>query len=298
MLLKKKSEKLLFEHYLISHCIVVSYILTKCNKDKLYLPCLEVPITTHCTLCCEKCSNLIQYYKSPYHVDYEKLILNISKLCECVDGIDCLRILGGEPLLAPNLSEILLAVSCMNKIKNIVIVTNGTLVFTDQCVGILKNNKKIKISISNYKKKSIRLDELIAQLEENGIHYVINDVLWKDKANISFKHKNSKKLKKAYNKCPNRFFSLLNDELHMCPHSAHGADLNVFEKLSTDYVCIAQYEEDYYKLKLSIKKLLDNSFITACNYCDEDVCNKLPLVETAKQCRKEYALQAFENMRK
>lgn len=38
-------------------------------RRKLYLPYLEVVVTTKCSLICRDCGNLMQYYSKPYDLD-------------------------------------------------------------------------------------------------------------------------------------------------------------------------------------------------------------------------------------
>ena len=45
-----------------------------------------------------------------------------------------------------------------------------------------------------------------------------------------------------------------------------------------------------------IKGLLDRPFVTACNYCNEDRADSLPIVTAAKQCSRKEALEKLEKM--
>lgn len=290
------ADKMLFEHYAITHRNIEAYLLMRMNAAKMYLPCLEVPITTFCTLRCEKCSNLIQYYSKPYHVSVENVIQNIDIVCQGVDGIDCVRFLGGEPFLSPYLAEILRFVKEQEKIRNVAIVTNGTMLLPDSCVEIIKSSNKFKITISSYEIVYDKQNLLVQQLKSKGIHYLIKELTWKDKADVSFKNKNAEDMRSMYQMCPNRFFSLLNGELHICPKSAHGTDLKIVPKRREDFISLSDYMENPKDLRFAIKGLLDRPFVTACNYCNEDRADSLPIVTAAKQCSRKEALEKLEKM--
>ena len=296
MLKVRKSKKLLFEHYFLNHCTMVAILACIKNYNKLFLPCLEVCITTFCTLCCENCSNLMQYYTKPYHVSIKKINNDISIVCNSVDGIDCLRILGGEPLLAPDLAELLEYVSGIEKIKNVVIITNGTMIFSNECLNILSKNRKFKISVSDYRNNSPKLTILSAQLAKENINYSIDKIIWRDKSNIACRNKSYKELKWTYQNCPNYFFSLLNGNLHICPRSSHGADLGIFSPDKDDFICVRDYSGKNGELRKRITKLLNRPFIVACDYCSEEQADRLPVVETAKQCTRDEAHKKFMDM--
>lgn len=291
--------QLRFEHYQLNHCNKLTSVIKSClNYNKFYFPCLEVSLTTCCTLCCEECANLMQYYQHPYHVNITTLLSDIDALVKASDGIDCLRIIGGEPLLYPKLSTVIDYVSNEEKIKAAVIITNGTLILSDDVCKSLSNSSKCKVAISDYGKKSSAMPKLAMQLQSNHIKHTINKVVWKSKADVTHRHKSKRQMHSSYHKCPNRFFSLLNSELHMCPRSSHGSDLKIFPKEEKDFVRISDFYESTEQLQKEIIKLFRLDYITACNYCSEDITDYLPIVEPAKQCTHTQAAVILEEMMK
>lgn len=295
-LLEKRKKLNMLYYQQKGHSKFFSFILSTIPKNKLYLPCLEISLTTYCTLCCEKCANLIQYYEKPYHVNGNKVIDDIKMLASTVDVIGCLRLVGGEPLLWPEISKLLDVTNNISNIYNVIIVTNGTLPLTDDVVEKLKKNKKNKISISNYKEKSKSLKILIGQLNKAKINFSVNEVIWKDKSDISYRGKSRYKLCNTYKKCPNKFFSVLNGEIHMCPRSSHGTDLGAVKKRKCDYINISDFYGNFKELRKKIISLINTDYIEACNYCSEDIADQIPIVETAKQCKREYSRKIFLDM--
>ena len=73
----------------------------------LWLDSVEIVITTKCNLRCPDCSNLMQYYEKPYHVEKDVIIASMRKLNKCFDWCDHYKILGGESFLYPDLKTIL-----------------------------------------------------------------------------------------------------------------------------------------------------------------------------------------------
>lgn len=290
----KRMKQMLFNHYRFYHNKFLSGIMTALSINKLYFPCVEISLTTFCTLCCEKCANLMQYYRHPYHVDYKRVCEDIEMLSAASDGIDCLRLVGGEPLLWPHLYNLLKKIISNQKIKSVLIITNGTRILPDNICDILSNNPKVKVSISNYQKTSSAISALVEQMEKKHIFYKISDVVWKDKANISFRNKSSQQLEQSFRNCPNDFFSLLNGELHFCPRSSHGSDLSVFSKRKCDFILLEDYVGSATKFREKIVDFMNIKYIEACNYCDEDISACMPVIEAAKQCSRTKSLADFE----
>ncbi len=289
--------QLRIEHYqLYCHNKLIATLLGCMNYKRFYFPCLEVSLTTFCSLCCEKCANLMQYYSKPYHVEAEIVLSSIRALAKVSDGIDCLRLIGGEPLLWPNLAKLIDYAIAEDKIKGILIVTNGTMTLSDEVCQMLSKSSKCKVSISNYREKSKAIAKLVKQLKSHHIKYDVRNVIWRDKADVSNRQKSIKQLINAFHNCPNRFFSLLNGELHMCPRSAHGSDLGVFPKIEHDYVNVFELRNSPQRLRQNIINMLNNHYIIACNYCAEDISDQLPIIETAKQCTKAQAQIQFSKM--
>lgn len=84
---------------------------------KIYLNYVELPITTKCSLRCKNCANLIQYYEYGEFLDGKSLINDVYRLCQITEKIEMFRILGGEPLLHPQLKEILEGIKKNDNIK-------------------------------------------------------------------------------------------------------------------------------------------------------------------------------------
>lgn len=179
--------------------IVIKILLNK----YAYIYHMEMPVTTKCSLRCKDCSNLMQYYKSPYDVDIELLLESVDKLMEVVDRISTYTLLGGEPLLYFNLSTLLNRLISEKKIEKIRIITNGTIVpKAPELINLLKD-KKVYMYISNYGILSRKKTQLIDLLEEKGVKYFIFDeeVTWRDMGNIENRGKNESELHKQFVRC-------------------------------------------------------------------------------------------------
>ena len=82
----------------------------------------------------------------------------------------------------------------------------------------------------------------------------------------------------------------------MCPRSSHGTDLGAVKKRKCDYINISDFYGNFKELRKKIISLINTDYIEACNYCSEDIADQIPIVETAKQCKREYSRKIFLDM--
>ena len=147
------------------------------ENNILNIPQLEFCITTKCTLKCKDCCALIPQLDSQKHIDmtFEDFKLYLDKILDSVDSIRHLVILGGEPLINPELSQMLEYAAEQKKIFFIQLITNGTMVPQEKLLNVLKQyNNRIYLYMSNYadnpELKSILKQEQIRELlKENNI---------------------------------------------------------------------------------------------------------------------------------
>lgn len=271
------------------------YYVNKLVFHNIYLKYIEIPITTKCTLNCKECANLIQFYQNPYHLKETDIINDIRILAEISKEILQLRLLGGEPLLHPNLGNIVKQILQFKNIKNIQIVTNGTLLFNDQLIQIMSNNDRISVDISNYKEKSVKYKELIQQLQVNNIKYYTSKdgMVWSSQAACFYRKRNKKKMEEVFTGCTMDCVSLLNGQVHLCPRSSHGMDLKIVPENRVDY-CDLRQNKTKMQYRKELYKLLNTKYILACNYCDIYKWKELPEVEPAEQISKNDAKLLLE----
>lgn len=272
-----------------------SILLNKFFLHGIYLKYIEVPVTTKCTLNCKECCNLIQYYQNPYHIEAGDIIRDIRKLSKIAKEILQLRLLGGEPLLHPELALIVKQTLKLKNIKEIQIVTNGSLLLDKNMLKILRNNHRVSIDISNYKEKSVKKEKLIEQLKLNNIKYYTQEegIVWTAQANFTYRNRNQEQLKNVLEKCNMDCISMLNGRIHLCPRSSHGMDLGIVPNIRSDYCNLR--ENSVRECKKNLYKLLNKKSIAACNYCDIFRWEKLPKVIAAEQISKKDAKVVLDN---
>ena len=235
---------------------------------KLYVPYVEIVITTTCTLKCQGCSALMGYYSNPQHMDPKDIINALNNLLESVDSINFLHLLGGEPLTYPYLYEILEFAKSQEKIKYVAIVTNGTLTIKDdRIINILKDGKFF-VSISDYGEISRNYNQLIRQLKENKIMYkpMSKNYKWIDYGGFDKRSRTDKEFKNQFFACTHKRVSMLNGKLFKCFRCSHATNLNLIELKEKDYINFNKNKAE----KKDVYNFIYNYYdcTEACKYCD------------------------------
>ncbi|MGL6105467.1 MAG: radical SAM protein [Fusobacteriaceae bacterium] len=241
------------------------------NKNYISIPYIEIVVATKCTLRCKDCANLMQYYDNPYIIDINTIKTSINRLIESVDNIEKFRILGGEPFLHPDLDEIINLVASSEKIKEVQIPTNGTILpKKESLIKALKHNK-VSISISDYGEYSTKKKEIVQLGEQHNIKVeVMNMDYWLDYSSIECRSRSKEQLQDQYKQCNHQCTSLLNGKIFDCPRSAHGMDLGIIPKNSLEYIDLVDESKSILRIRREIIAMYNEQkkCIQACNYCN------------------------------
>lgn len=229
---------------------------------------LEIHISDHCNLNCKSCTHYSPIAKQNY-VDINSLSneLFIIKKKKIINFFSEIRLLGGEPLLNPNLIEILDIVRNIFPKKKINLITNGLLLnnMSNDFFNCCKRNN-IKISITKYP-CNIDYENLLKLMRDKGMNCIIYD----DRTNnySFYESKLSYKTKSIWRNFYNCFdqncFQLKGGRLYSCPQSAHVDILNdylkqKFTRNESDFIRI----DDINYLKILKFRYLPKQF---CRYC-------------------------------
>ena len=261
-----------FEHNLsqnyIKNKILISVKSHEAYFDEslVHLRSLDIVITTKCSMKCESCANLMQYYTSPQNTD-DKILTAVDNLNKNVDGISEFRIIGGEPLINKNWHKITNGVAEQDSNHKIFVYTNGTIPVKDD---VLKSfyGKNINFYITDYGKLSRNIDRLEQSLKTHKINYYRRPAgNWVDCSSIR-KHNRSPKDNSIMFKecCAKQFYTLLSGKLYTCPFISNAYELKAIPSNPMDYVDVLENNEN---LRKKIKRLVKmEKFFPACDFCD------------------------------
>jgi organic radical activating enzyme len=250
----------------------ISHFLMK-RTDEFIIEGLEICLTQRCNLRCKKCSNLMQYFENPRDADDELVLGAFKKIMAALDGIVFIKILGGEALLTQELlCKVLALLKQEEKILNIHLPTNGTLLFSDMALEQMKMDDRITVLSSNYGKYSEKIKAMETQLREKGIMVCHGDAgdRWQDHGRLKQYRRKEEKTKEMYKGCNLRrcCVTLWNDILFPCPAAAHGTSLEAFPKVSGEYISILTPDIPAPVLREQLRAFYyETEYVTACTYC-------------------------------
>jgi len=140
-----------------------------------YLSYLEFHVADHCNLNCKLCTHYSPLVKEPVFTDYDQFEKGIRQLKKYVVDIGIVRILGGEPLLNPELPRFIRLVRSLYPAAIIDVVTNGLLVekISDELADTMKECVAF-FHISLYKPVENRISEIKKFLYEKQIAYTLS----------------------------------------------------------------------------------------------------------------------------
>lgn len=137
----------------------------------LIMPEVTFMPTYDCTLNCKLCGNNVPYMHSEKRAfSLEEILQSIDRYFQIVSHVKMVTICGGEPLLFPQLAEV---ICCLKKYADqadrLRLVTNGTLIPNRNVLDAMKAlGKKFYILADNYgpqySKKIKELDEVLTEI--------------------------------------------------------------------------------------------------------------------------------------
>ncbi len=239
------------------------------SQPEFNLKYVDITVTEACSMKCESCSNLMQYYLKPRNSDLDMLFKSIDKLMKVTDSLYEFKVVGGEPFVHKQIGKVINKLLKYETIKEIVIYTNATVIPKGENFECLKNDK-IFIEITDYGNLSRRRDELIKLLEENNIRYTSNLPIWTDSGTLKFQNATEEQLIEKFNNCcMTDKTTILNGKLYRCPFSANAHNLNAIPPNNSDVVDLNDDDKTIDELKNEIKLLHGNKkYLEACKHCN------------------------------
>lgn len=228
---------------------------------------MDLVVTNCCTLRCKGCSELIPYVTNKEHFDIQDVKKDISRINELVDYISVLEIMGGEPLLYPDLPELIDYISSLSNIYMIMIDTNGTVFPRKETLEAISRNHVI-VHITDYGDVSTQKDTLLNACRKKEIYCTMYQVdKWDDfgelKEYTSIEDNAKFESCFAVNDCSNVY----QGRWHICPRDTKLADLGFTSLCEGEFIDLHS-EIPVGKKRQKMHELLNRKeAIAACRFC-------------------------------
>ena len=241
-------------------------------KGNLSLPELdyiEYHVSWHCNLKCKGCGHYSNLCDEPMFGDWEQYKNDLHRIHELVDNVKKIRLMGGEPLLNPELSKFVYTKRKEFEGADIRVVSNGLLIPTcSEELLIAMRETGTTFDITQYPPTSKIVDKIRKRCCENGVQVNISEPVTQffaaSDGSVEYN------IMESWNVCESRSCHFLhNGEMSVC-----GAPI-IAKILGDKTESKAKYSVNdivnIYDANLTseefIKKM--SSPITMCKYCDK-----------------------------
>lgn len=256
------------------------------NSGLFIITALDVQVTERCTMKCKDCSNLMQYYQKPKNADTDLLLQSISLFLDSIDYLSDARVIGGEPFLAPNLDRVLNLLKNSEKVKNITVYTNATIIPSESVIAALVS-PKVYVEITDYDELSRSIKTLFTNLSSAGVRVFMHKPQnWTDSARIVKNNLSTSDLSDMFSKCcVNDVLTLLHGKIYHCPFSANSVNLGAFEVSENESIDLAIFSSPS-ELRNKLKRwYFGQPHLDSCRYClgrDFSQPQVVPAIQTRK----------------
>lgn len=243
----------------------------KIDLRKPFLNYLEMNIVDQCNLNCKGCAHFSNICENKI-VELERFENDLKLVAEKFNLYN-FRLLGGEPLLHPQIDRIVEISRNILKKSQIIIVTNGLLI-DKLSENVLRkiSDCNVIISISLYEPTYKKMDKILNILKNHNINYLINDDFFREIDVIKTFHTrlSDERSIDGYNankSCSGRFCRFLRDgKISKCYYPLLIDILNKkyginFQVTEDDYIELDSIENGWD----AIEKM--NGDIPFCEYC-------------------------------
>lgn len=233
---------------------------------------VNLMITERCSLKCLNCANLMQYYRTPDNFPVAAIFAELDRLCDCVDYVADLQIIGGEPLMHPDFHLVAEHAAANPKIRAVGIYTNGTMLPCEEQWSALLDGK-IYFNISDYGTVSRHKETLIRELEKREVQYhTVRYDSWSHWCLPGRRGLGREGIVSLFRACKSaECLTLLGGKLYHCAHAANGVRLGAIPDHPMNFVDVAGRLEARIDPRETGEKIwpfiYEQDTLPACDYC-------------------------------
>ena len=246
------------------------------QRGRVVLPRVSVPVTTRCTLHCDKCIVHVPDLKKQADIPLRDLLRDIQALLACADHIYTIILGGGEAFLHSDLDEIIRAFAESGKVSDITVESNGTLVPGAKVLAALQKEDAM-VRISRYPALQPDVEKLKSALREYGIpHTHESGTTWRDLGATGRLREGSEK--RRFSVCIQQLcLPYLNGKLYLCGQSAVLTEEGLIPECAEDRIDLRCVSPAAFRAQW--KELSKKRVVSACSYCLGDTYNtpKIPV---------------------
>lgn len=248
--------------------------------EKIKLPMMNLTPTMKCNLKCRLCGVLVPQYDFRPQMTISEWSQMLQAVFAIVDSVDKLQITGGEPLLHPNLPEMLEKCFIYSKqFEKLWLFTNCAVPIKPDLIHILQRYKdKIFVHISDYGLKQNISVQLIEALTKNNLEYRYLNYFgnnqysdgWVDQGDFIRHNRSVLELQDVFSKCTHvqrgGSWYVRGGQMHWCGRSVRGSEVGKIPLKEEDFLDI--FAGTIQERRKRLHQLMHAEYINACDYCN------------------------------
>lgn len=227
---------------------------------------LEFHVVEHCNLNCKGCSHFSNITEEKF-TDCTLIEKRLNRINKIFGKVRKIKILGGEPLLHPEITEIIKITRKSVPDTKIMIITNGLLLksmpdnFFKACV-----DNKITLEITVYPPAKTHLNNILEKTSKFNVDVVLSPTTFNFCAVLNPLGTSNKT--ETFLNCTGKFCTILkNDNLYMCSISAY---VDYFNKKFNKSISEGKGINIFTNTAKEILRYLKKPE-TTCQYCTNDL---------------------------
>jgi len=235
------------------------------REGSVVLPRVTFFVTTRCTLNCDKCCAQIPDLRNRRDIPLDELMWDLEKLLASIDYIYAFILSGGEPFLHPDLYKIIQLCADSDKIGDISLQSNGTIVPGAKVLTALRE-AKVLVKISRYPAALQRgVEELKCVLKENGVRYThVSSTFWDD--TISNGQRQEGSARRRFSVCISQLcLTYLNGKFYRCSTAAFLTENERIPCHGNEYIDLRVADSAAFRAQW--QEMMKKRALTACSYC-------------------------------
>lgn len=245
--------------------------------DMVYFASENILLSTVCNLNCRDCLNFNPYLKKHYIDSFEEIKENIDLFFNAVDLIQRFQLTGGEPLLFKDVIRVIeyIGDNYRDKIIKFEIVTNGTIIPTDELCTVLEKYDVLVI-LDDYRcsidKGEERYDKCLAKFKNYKVNLIENHVSQWFRMYIpeidEKRNETEEELVEKFRLCKNPWSNLWRGKISTCNYQFYAYKAGLCEWDETAAYDLKKFEKSKKKELVEFRlRHCENRYTPFCKKC-------------------------------